>query len=392
MKKTIKVATITYHFPFNSGAALQTVALQKSIKKLGYKVEIINYRPWYHQNRYTPQKKYEIEKIMKRDDVDDLKEAKKQYKLVQKNNKSKKKRAAVISKKFTHFVNRYMNTTKVYRTMDDLCKAHFDYDIIFCGSDQLWNISLTDGELDQAYFANFAPKSIRCTYAIGINLPENHNIVNQLEKLGDGLECISMRETKYMRLVNIALPNVPIRQDIDPTLLLQAYEYHEFEARETCLPYGVGQYVLTYTMGDITQKSVYNLAILIGEKYNLPVIDITGNPNRPNEIFGVKSVTAGPDEFLTFIKNARFIITNSFHGTAFSVIYNKNFVVFPHSSTGNRVTDLLDRLGLGDRYGGDTEKLEKQLTILPNYKCVEKKLVDLRTESLDYIKKMCEKK
>ena len=129
----------------------------------------------------------------------------------------------------------------------------------------------------------------------------------------------------------------PLYQNIDPTLLLDSYVYERFEAPVSVLPQS--SYILTYTMGDKSQGKVYAVAKKLGQELNLPVIDITGNPSRKNEIFGVNSAKAGPDEFLTHIKNAEYVITNSFHGTAFSVIYHKQFVVVPHSKTGNRVTD-----------------------------------------------------
>ena len=102
-------------------------------------------------------------------------------------------------------------------------------------------------------------------------------------------------------------------------------------------------------MGDKSQGRVYSAAKKLREESGLSIIDITGNPLRKDTVFGVDSIKAGPDEFLSYIKNARYVITNSFHGTAFSIIYHKQFVVVPHSKTGNRVTDLLERVGLNSQ-------------------------------------------
>lgn len=393
----MKIGTITYHFPYNSGAMLQCVALQTVIEKLGHEVCVINYRPWYHQNRYTPHKNLACVVKSARAEAKEkrLPLCRRWYTVGRTLGKAiafnavRSKYVIPSEEKFSAFVKRHIHETRVFRTVKELEQSGLELDAIFSGSDQLWNTQMTEGNFDPAYFMTFAPAGCRCvTYAVGANFAEDVYTVEQLKKLAGHLDTISLREEKYMRVVRRAVPHVPLRQDLDPTLLLEAGEYAPFEAPESCLLHR--EYILTYTMGDKSQGKVYALAKKLGEETGLPVIDITGNPSRGEAVFGVHSVKAGPDEFLTYVKNAAYVVTNSFHGTAFSVIYRKRFVVVPHTKTGNRVTDLLARVGLSDRWSGDPARCEEIIHCEPDFSATERLLPPLRNESVDFIARVCD--
>ena len=393
----MKIGIITYHFPYNSGAALQCLALQTALQNLGHEVVIINYRPWYHQNRYTPKKN--ILYVMK-----DAFQAGNKHGYVKRIEKTLlegykalkfnmfgAEEFKVCEKKFSNFVQNYLNETRIYRTLEQLTENPPECDLVISGSDQLWNMALTKGRFDPAYFISFAPEKCRkVTYAVGANFPDDTNTLFQIKELIENLDAVSLREEKYLRSIKRASKDgFPLYQNIDPTLLLDSYVYERFEAPVSVLPQS--SYILTYTMGDKSQGKVYAIAKKLGQELNLPVIDITGNPSRKNEIFGVNSVKAGPDEFLTYIKNAEYVITNSFHGTAFSVIYHKQFVVVPHSKTGNRVTDLLDRIGLNSRWSNDQETCVKVIKDAIDYSYVDQNINFLKKEAFDYLNTVCTK-
>lgn len=388
---------ITYHFTYNCGATLQCLALQTKLQQLGHDVQVINYRPWYHQNRYIPQRNIpyaalEAYRASERKFPKNIKDAcigiKKTYKF--NIDKEKTDKFRISEKKFTPFVKKYLNETRLYRTVAGLKAFPPKCDVIFSGSDQLWNTALTNGYFDEAYFVTFAAENTkRATYAVGANFSDDAHTTQQLKELAAGMDAISLRETKYMRTVSrLKSEKTILHQDLDPTLLLQQKDYAPFEADESCIACKK-PYILTYTMGDASQGKVYSAARKLSEKLGIPAIDITGNPIRGANIMGVDSVKVGPDEFLTYVKNAAYVIVNSFHGTAFSVIYHKQFMVVPHSSTGNRVTDLLERIGLSDRWKNTSDECVSSIEDTIDYSAVDATLAELRAESVSYISSLC---
>ena len=389
----MKAGIITYHFPYNSGAALQSLALQTVLSSMGHEVSILNYRPWYHQNICTPnknvvyimQESMEQEKAAGTDLLHRMVHAGRAGSAAAKFNMSGSDSFKISEQKFGSFVKRFHHETQVCRTFEDLKKIAGDYDVLFSGSDQLWNTNLTKGQFDPAYFLTFAEPHTKCvTYAMGVNFRDDVVTNRQLAELIRGLDCISLREEKFIRTIRRAMPSAKIRQDIDPTLLLQKEDYAPFEAEPNEF---MGQpYIMTYTMGDGSQKYVYAAAKQLSEKLGIPVRDITGNPLRKEKVFGVECVKGGPDEFLSYIKNAAYIVTNSFHGTAFSLIYGKQFVTVPHLTTGNRVTDLLKRVGLQGRICRSEEECLERIEVPVDHTEARERLAVLREASMDYLR------
>ena len=140
---------------------------------------------------------------------------------------------------------------------------------------------------------------------------------------------------------------------------------------------------MTYTMGGETQKQIYNAAKMLSEKLKMRVIDVSGDPGFMNR--KVKDRLCGPDEFVQYIKNASYVVTNSFHGTVFSILFQKKFVTIPHAVTGNRVTELLDKLGLSERYFKLTQDAVDAVTNEIAYDGVVEKLEELRGESRKFL-------
>lgn len=143
-------------------------------------------------------------------------------------------------------------------------------------------------------------------------------------------------------------------------------------------------YILTYTMTGETQKQIYNGARILSEQLGIKVIDVCGDPNKMNLKVADNRV-CGPDEFLKYVKNAEYVVTNSFHGTVFSVIFRKKFITIPHAQTGNRVTELLDKLGLSERYKTVTNEAVKEITNDIDYVAVTEKLSALRENSTAFL-------
>lgn len=389
----MKVGIITFHFPYNCGAALQCLALQTKLEELGHTVSVINYRPWYHQNRYTPLKNpiyYSGKRF--RDPADNL--VKRIWHATDgflRTVHSWKTYPAVSKKelRFRTFVRKYLHETPVYRSLAQLQKNPPLCDVYIAGSDQLWNSKLTSGDFDSAYFLNFgAPDAGRMTYSVGTNfsgLKEPEKVLHSLVK---NLDVISLREVKWLSTVKQAAGEIPVHVDVDPTLLLTAQQYERFLPEQ--MPEEPEPYILTYTMTGEAQGKTYQAAHLLSKKLGLKILDVCGDPNVLNRKIPDNRL-CGPDEFLKYVKGAAYVVTNSFHGTVFSVIFQKKFVTIPHAQTGNRVTELLDKLGLSARYQQGADAAAERICEDVDYASVMEKLTQLREESTGFLRESVEK-
>ena len=221
----MKVGIITFHFPFNCGAALQCFALESKLEELGSDVQVINYVPWYHWNRYASYKNpvyYANKKLHEpaRNLVTRTYHgAKGFYDTVRswKNAKVRKGR----EQKFAAFRKAHLHETRKYRTIKQLRAHPPKCDLYLAGSDQIWNSKLTDGKFDPAYFMDFGGKNVRrMTYAVGTYFDDPKAAQKEIGPMLKKLDAVSLREIKFMRPVMAASdPKTPMHIDVDPTLL-----------------------------------------------------------------------------------------------------------------------------------------------------------------------------
>jgi len=372
----MKVGIITFHFAGNQGAALQCYALQTYLEKRGHAVQVINYCPPYHANKYAAKKNPFLS-----------------ARTVWRKNSSRNllRRAAASAKgfasgvrhtlrgtdkvrfqRFAEFTGKHLHQTDIYRSVAQLRKNPPDADVYISGSDQLWNPELTDCRFEEAYFLRFGPgQTKRLTYAISLKEHYSDAEKRKLERLCSDLDGICIRET------NADLASC-VQQDIavcvDPTLLLDAADYAQAESQlQVTEPY---LFVYGFETNDTINAAVSKIAAEKGLKV------INGAPNRirlhcPCE----KVYDFGPGEFLAYIKNAAYVVTSSFHGTAFSLIYEKQFSVIAHSTRGKRMTELLQKLDLLDRiWHEDAGSWQDEI----DYSCVRQQLHQLRSTTHQY--------
>lgn len=386
----MKVGIITYHFPYNCGAVLQCAALQTKLEQLGQQAGVINYRPWYHQNRYVALKNpiyYGRKQFCSQGNQDTTK--KRLSRGIDGFLRSvyswrNYKKIAPRDKKFRSFIVKQLHQTRTYRTLKQLCDNPPNFDLYISGSDQLWNARITEGSLDPAYFLCFGgEKVVRASYSVGANFDGLQESKMKLKTLIPRFDALSLRETKCLDVIQAAArPGVEVHINLDPTFLLEAEDY---EPMMPLNPLEDGPFILTYTMPNESQFKVYNAAKILGEHMGIKVIDVSGNPSKANTKISDNRV-CGPDEFLWYVKHASYVLTNSFHGTAFSVIFRKQFAVVPHTDTGNRVSELLEKLGLLSRCARTGQEAAKIVETPIMYQSAEVQLSVLRDESIDYIK------
>ncbi len=391
----MKIGIITFHFPYNCGAVLQCTALQTKLEKLGHKVDVVNYRPHYHQYRYTPlknpffyagecmKKKYEVDPMIKRfarGVIGALRvvHSWRSYKIVK-----------VSDDKFESFIKKYLHETKVIRSNRALRKKYPKCDLFISGSDQLWNAKLTRKVIDPAYLLDFANDGAgRISYAVGADFTHLEQDKEEVKNALLQFDSISLRERQCYDIIREMCGNqVPMHIDVDPTFLLKEEEYDEFCSTATLEK---EPYILTYCMPNISQAKVYNAAKILSEKTGYKVIDINGSPGRANAQIEDHRV-CGPDEFLWYVKHAKYVLTNSFHGTAFSVTFHKQFMAIPHSDTGYRVTELLDRLGLSQRHVQTGMAAADDIDKTIDFEKADGLLGELRDESLKYLTQCIDK-
>ena len=387
----MKVGVITFHFPFNYGAVLQCYALGRVLKAQGHDAQVINYCPWYHQNRYASYKNpfYYGNKMLHapaKNAFEHIKNGAKGFRDTVRSWKDAKPKL-VREEQFEAFRKAHLCETRMYRSLGALRAFPPKCDLYIAGSDQLWNSRLTEGVFDPAYFLQFGRKKTkRATYAVGSYFEDPAAARTQIAPMLRKLNVVSLRETKFLPDVREAAgAGVPLRSDIDPTLLLNAEAY---EALLPAEPPETEPYILVYTMPGPAQKQVNDAAKKLAEKTGLKVIDVNGNPNAENRKIKDQRICS-PNEYLWYVKNAAYVVTNSFHGTAFSVLFRKRFAVILHKQTGNRVSELLDKIGLSDRYTDKTDDVQRILGLASDWKAAHRALEALRAESIGYLRFLC---
>lgn len=325
----MKIATITTHSAHNYGAALQAYALATFVKSLGYECKIIDYRPKSTERAY---------RVLKRPStaqgyIELL------YRLVHYGSLNRRYLA------FEQFQAGKMPCTERVDNVDDLTSVANSFDCVICGSDQIWNPDLHD--FDEAYFLSFPGIEVnKISYAASFGLdviPEKYK--TEMKRRLSGFTSFGCRERSAQKIV-YELTGKDSAFVLDPVFLLSNSEWTDL-ASERKLE--TSPYSLIYFLSN--QASVGTYVTNKSDERGLKTVSIGFSPRDFGKPFE-KIYDCGPCDFISAIKDAEFVVTNSFHGTCFSIIFHKNFYtrIQTGSATRNdRVVSLLDSLGLSDR-------------------------------------------
>lgn len=341
----MKIKTITCHNVYNYGASLQAFALQYYLQQQGHDVEIINYRPWYNRDGY---------------DLFAVPEVSWTYKITRRCSILRYIAAPIRNRHllwtygrkeaFDKFTGKMLRTTAVlYPDIDTLRSNPPDADVYIAGSDQIWNPDMQNG-WDPAFYLDFGKSSIRrLSYAASFGIdnikPESKDFIRtNLSKF----EAIAVREKTGLSILN-DLGFTNSEQVLDPVFLLTSEQWRKVvisQAKKYNLK--SGEYILLYDF--INDDKVRDFVKLCSKVTGLPIIAI--NDLRRNSCAKRNINNAGPLEFVSLISNAAVVVSNSFHATAFSCIFDKDFYTFPLSTQRNssRMTDLLSSLGVMERF------------------------------------------
>ena len=369
-----KVGIITMHKVVNYGSALQAYALQRKIDDLGFESFLIDYT---YPNEYLLSErtiKLSIRKIIKVICVRLF------FFLFYK----KKKQLQL----FNQFWKNNFQLTEIYRNKKEIFDNPPDFDVYVTGSDQVWNPVHMKG--DPTFFCDFVKNgNKRISYAASFSSGDiDINYKLAYREYLNKYAFISVRENKGVDVVN----NL-IRKDAicvcDPTLLLTKDEYSHLSNQSTLnidKPY-ILAYILNYNFNPY--PTIQEVIDKIKRKTKLPVVYLLCNTLNATFKPNSKIISAaGPNEFLWLFQHASYIVTSSFHGVAFSLIFEKQFyAVTENTSKDGRIRSLLEETGTGTRMiltGDDVDSLSVDEL---DYSLVRDKLENYRNKSIEFLQK-----
>ncbi len=335
----MNIGLLTFHFSDNYGAALQAYALRRWLMEQGHRASFIDYRPAHieHGGRLSlPTSPARLKA-----------NAKVVYlalsSFVQRHFGDPGQR-----ERFVRFRERFLGLRSSALPGDnaDALAAARAFDLIVAGSDQIWSPSQHHG-FDPNYFLAFAESfhARKVSYAASFGRDQlSPNEAAQLPYLLQHFDAISVREASGVALVERAIGQAPANVP-DPTLLLG--DYAELTGRA---PPPLGPYVFCYALR--SPDNIRQSADLVAHELGCPVLS-PHNPHRRWTEIG-RTVHPDPGEWVSLVQHARFVVTNSFHGTVFALLFRKPFIVAgltgERASANARALNLLRAVGLERRF------------------------------------------
>lgn len=366
----MKVAVITRHAITNYGSLLQTMATQQVIEDLGHACEIIDYIR--DDESYLQYEKT----LLKRKKEWNSSPIKKLLYLVLRQPES-----IWAGKEFAKEQAEYLKLSRRYTNAKQLLDDKPIADVYMTGSDQVWG-PIANGSYDSTYCLAFTGESDKkIAYAASFGHTEvTTELIDYYTKWLDRYQYIAVREDSAVEILKQM--ELKSSQVLDPTLLLNA-EYWQKYTR----PIKDKKYILIYQLHN--DKKLGEYAQKVAKAKKLPLIRVSASfhqISREGKLVWLPKL----GEFLSYIKDAECMITDSFHGTAFAIIFNTPFVeVLPNNNTGTRNLSILKLTGLSDRILEDGEDVA--LASKPiDFTVVNQILAKKRKESLIMLKQMIE--
>lgn len=345
----MKIYTITCHDVYNYGASLQAYALQHYLACQNHDVEIIDYLPEYMDKSYKLKwSTYNMPAVSKLYKfrgripfVDTL------YKM----SESRRQICFICSKwgrkkAFDSFKDNFLKLTdRHFKTFGELQNADFKADVFIAGSDQIWNTSFQNGR-DASFFLMFADGK-RISYAASFGLSklediDKPRIKEQLEKFSS----ISVREKTGLAILDdLGIKNAI--QVLDPVFLLDKKQWLEVASHK----YDFKDYLLVYNLSSLNAE-IKKCALAVAKEKNLKIVSV--EEYAKITYADIRITDAGPSEFVELFSKASFVVTNSFHATAFSLLFNVPFFSIIKNKTASRINDVLEMVDLKGRLNPET--------------------------------------
>lgn len=374
----MKIKTITTWADYNYGASLQAYALTTYLKTQGHDVEMINYLPSYQTRMYdymwvNPESK--VSKYMVTRWI---------YRVA----KFAQRMTTLGRKKvFDEFnFKKLPLTSECYHSFEDLKKNPPKADLFIVGSDQVWNV-LYDAGKDPSFYLEFVNEGKKASYAASFSfLDIDDDNRKRIAKSLSTFDGVAVREYQGCKLLQtMGIDGIWV---LDPVFLLSVEEWNNFVNRES---YDYAEllkepYLLIYDFEG--NEDIKAFAIEYAKRNDLKIYAITDK--YPLRYADKNFKTAGPVDFVRLIANSKAFISNSFHGTAFSVIFHKPVFVFNRHrhKVNSRMESLLTAFDLKDCLLDSEEKkivaIDKQF----DWKTVDKNKEELFKKSIEYLRSL----
>ena len=374
MSNKKKCGIVTFHSSHNYGSVLQAYALEKTISNLGYPAEIIDFRHptttkiykrclWSNKNSLRSN-------IFQFLSIGIFKDGK------------------AYEEGFNNFIEKQLVKSKQIKNLSDIPT---DYDILICGSDQIWN-PISSGENHPIYFLNFPGEAKRFSYAASSGsrpFIDNENF--DIAKILGKYESIGVREEFMQQYLKneIGLESIV---NPDPTLLLTKSDWEKLEKPYHGLP---KEYILVYSI--IDQKGACQIAQQVAKDLHLPIVHIATNEtcnflshNEFRKIVDYSLTDVTPEQFVWLFHNARHVVSSSFHGNMFSLIFEKDFTYHFRNVVDSRILTIHERAGLGkSRWVKNCDNIK--ITQKIDYSRIRPLLEKYRADGIHYILSNIEK-
>lgn len=315
---------------YNYGGLLQEYALQKTVVRLGYQCEIIDYDMSSELGMFSYKRSLLYltpEKIFSK------------LKVKTKENKDISKVIIPRHERFDEFRSEYIKLSSRCR-YSDLIEMQNKYHSIVCGSDQIWSPSLTR----PSFFLDFVDATKKkIIYAASISRDQlSKKEAKVYKRYLSSFESVSVREEKAKEIIHGLIPSMDVNVVLDPTFLLDHKDWEKIAGKQALVDEA---YLFCYFLNIDEQKR--EAAIKFAKKNGLRIVSLPCLPERYNSLdegFSEDLFPTKPAEFLNLILHAEFVLTDSFHPSVFSIVFNKNFRVFERSRGKQNMNSRLETL------------------------------------------------
>lgn len=328
-----KIGILTFQDTLNYGASMQCYALQKKLQLMGADAEVINYKCPKFVKEYSP---FYISKL----------NVKKFLYMI-----FAFKMNVIKQRKKIKFQNANIQLSKKY-TPDTISLANQCYDIFITGSDQVWNWHLTG--FDKTFFLDFVEKEKeKCSYAasFGISEIEQDKSVAYSNLLSN-FNYISVREKSAQNILSSLIKRSP-EIVVDPVFLLSSQQW-----KQVLICPQLENYVVLYSIND---TKAYECAKELAKQTGKTLVYLSAPLKKHGNFLKITNI--GPDEFVGWISNADYVITDSFHGVATSILFHKQFIALQDrrkiANANARIWDLLFDLNLTNRIIQEPTEIDK---------------------------------
>lgn len=361
-----KIGIITYHFAANYGAVLQCYALNQCLKMQGFDSSVINYITDKQSNNNSLYRS-----------INHFADLKKNLMLLPFHILRKRR-----MERFNQFLESCLkiNIDIRLKSLSEL-QSHIEqceYKYVVSGSDQVWNPEILD--FDDAFFYPFNSKARKVGYAISTGGAKVSSLVSFTEYI-ESFSQITVREKSTAEILHL-ITSKTLTEVCDPVFLLPKEQWITLANQRV-----EHNYLLCYFIKTNEIDKKIDIAKEIAKKRNLKLIILSARITKYNFIEKVYS-DCGPKEFLSFFYNADYICTDSFHGTAFSLIFNKQFVTLERKSEKNdgRKSGLLKNVGAQSRGQFLDDKINDLCEL--DYNKINKRICQMRESSLSVLLSM----